>query len=136
MTTALTWVDRRTGKTLARCPLPRRRLPRALVSKGRNLVVALSNWPHGSEVLGFRDAHLLFSKRHDSIATLSWLPSGLLVDTRYDGIGILSPATGERLQDVAFHEYCDAAQPAEAEGRLYALTAPGALFALRWPPST
>jgi len=97
-------------------------------------VVALANGTGGCEVLGLRDTDLLFSKKHDSIITLQWVPSGLLVETRFDGIGVLNPVSGERLHDVVFHEDCEAAQPAEAEGHLYVLTAAGAVFALRWPP--
>jgi hypothetical protein len=132
---ALNWVDRQTGKLLERRALPRRRWIRALASKGHNLMVALSNGKGGCEVLGFRNTNLLFSKEQDPIKTLQWLPSGLLVETRYDGIGVLNPVSGERLCDVVFHEHCEAAQPAEADGHLYVLTAMGAVFALRWPPS-
>lgn len=132
---ALNWVERKTGKLLARRALPRRRWVRALASKGRSLMVALSNGTGGCEVLRFRGTDLLFSKQHDPITTLQWVPSGLLVETRYDGIGVLSPASGERLYDVIFHEDCEVGQPAEANGHLYVLTAAGAIFTLRWPPS-
>jgi hypothetical protein len=57
-------------------------------------------------------ANLLFSKQHDPITTLQWASSGLVVETRYEGIGVLNPLTGERIHDVVFHEDCEAAQPA------------------------
>jgi hypothetical protein len=131
---ALSWVDCRTGRVLARHVFPRRRWVRTFASRGRRLLVVLSNGIGKFELLGFQDTNLLFSKQHDYILTLQWAPSGLLVETRYDGIGILNPLTGERVHDVVFHEDCEAAQPAELEGQLYVLTVAGAVFALRWPP--
>jgi hypothetical protein len=131
---SMNWFDRQTGGLLARRRFPGRRYLRAIASKGRSLVVALSKGRGGCEVLGFRDSNLLFRKQHNPITTLQWVPSGLLVETRFDGIGVLNPVSGERIHDVAFHEHCEAAQPEEDGGHLYVLTAAGGLFALRWPP--
>jgi hypothetical protein len=131
----LNWIDRRSGKLLAQQTLPRRRHSFGLAARKRNLVITTySDGRGGHELLGFRDGRLLFTKRHDC-TSLRWLPSGLLVETRYDGIGILNPATGEQLHNIEFHEACEAAKPAEYEGHLYLLTVAGAVLALRWPPS-
>src|SRR5207302_269235 len=126
--------ERATIVLMARRPFSRRCWVWAIASKGRSLVVALGNRNRGCEVLGLRNSDLLFSKQHDRLTTLRWLPSGLLVETRFDGIGVLNPVSGERIHDVAFHEHCGAAKPTEDEGHLYLVTAAGAVFALRWPP--
>jgi putative pyrroloquinoline-quinone binding quinoprotein len=132
---AMNWLDRQTGQLLARYPFSRGRIVRALVSNVRRVVVVLSYGRGRCEILGFRITDLTFNRQHDSIATLQWLPSGELVGRHFDGIGVLDPDTGERICEVAFQGECRAAQPAEQDGRLYALTTGGTVHALRWPPT-
>ena len=131
---ALNWFDRQTGRLSARHQFPPQRWVSSFASRRSRLLVVLSGETSKGEVLGFQDAKLLFTKQLDSVTSLRWAPSGLLVETRYDGIGILNPLNGERIHNVEFHEHCEAAQPAEIKGSLYVLTAMGAVFALRWPP--
>lgn len=131
----LSWLEPRTGKLLERRTFPRRRDLRTCCSRGRHVVLSLSDRNTLSEIVGLRDNKLLFTRRAEWLANLRWLPSGLLVETRFEGIGVLNPRTGDRLHDIHFDEDCQAAQPDEVGRRLYLLTARGVVLALRWPPT-
>jgi hypothetical protein len=133
---AMNWLDRQTGRLLARYPFSRGRIVRAVVSNGLRVVVALSYGRGRCEILGFRNTDLTFNRQHDPIATLRWLPSGELVETRFDGIGVLDSDTGERTLEIAIRDSEMIAQPAKENGRLHLLTNSGAVYALRWPPTS
>ena len=129
----VSWHDRQTGKLLEKHRFPRW-FNRAVASKGRNVAVAIATWSGNSQLLMFQDARLLFKQKHAAIFNLRWLPSGRLVETRFDGIGTLDPSNGMRVHDIAFHERCQLGQPEEFDQHLYVLTEGGAVYALRWPP--
>jgi hypothetical protein len=128
---SLIWLNRQSGRLHSRHRFSGWNIM-GLATKGRQAVALLSNGTDW-EIAAFRDTRLLFRKPAQAF-TVGWLPSGLLLETRFDGIGILDPKKGDRVLDIPFREECMAGRPAELDGHLYVLTHRGYLLALRWPP--
>jgi hypothetical protein len=141
---ALNWVDIESGILLARKSLPRQSYLKGVASKGLDLFVAISSDSKkvsSSEgtLFGFHGSDLVFEKPHNSgLTSLSWLSTSQLLECRYDGLGILNPKDGSRLQTLEFPDlmYFDPVGiPTEHGNRLYGVSNRGIVFALRWPPN-
>jgi len=133
-TFSLCWLNPSTGALLSRRSFPRRWIL-SYICRGRLTLAVLASKNDGShEIAGLRDDAVVFRRDEEFLDSLRWLPDGSIVETRFDGLGVLDPTTGERLHDVRFSDECGAAPPAIGDRHLYALTRSGRLLALRWPP--
>lgn len=127
-------LDPDTGRILSRRTFRRRRLTDYVCRGHRAIVRLASSRPGWSEIVGLRDGVLVFRRVEELLGSLRWLPDGTVVESRFDGLGVLDPSTGNRIHHIQFPNDAWTGPPALAGGRLYVLTERGGLWALRWPP--
>jgi len=73
--------------------------------------VVASKRGEGTALVGLRDDTMVFRRDEEFLSGLRWLPDGTVVELRFDGLGVLDPATGRRLHHIPLFDDAGCAPP-------------------------